>query len=248
MKRRWDDSLVGVEPWMIGKAFRLFNQSMGWKLMPLSFGDIRETLHSFRLVREFPGKKETLKVIQELLDKDKLRKIYCYYAPSSWETRRQSLEHLAMIRAACDFLSNGSYWVKPLPTSGYKEKGVPDVIAVRKGDNPRLSMSTAFACSEGRLYVECETGKKHLYGDLDEWLAKTMIGKVDALLRKKEEGDKDRGASSSGVMFVLSEKLFDAYVGLYRRRHPGLMRRMGLLGRDRFRVYNIGGILPWDYE
>jgi hypothetical protein len=245
MKPKWD-TLVGVEPWMIWKTFKLFNQGMGWRLMPLTFNDIRETLHSFRLVREFPGKKETLKVIQELLSKDKLRKIYCYYAPSSWETRRQSLEHLAMIRAACDFLSNGSYWVKPLPTSGYNEKGVPDVIAVRKGDNPGLSMSTALTCSEGRLYVECETGKKHLYGNIEEWLAKTMIGKIDALLKKEE--DEGGGASGSGVMFVLSEKLFDAYVGLYRRRHHDLMKWMGLLGRDRFLVYNIEGILPRGHE
>jgi hypothetical protein len=224
---------------MIWKAFKLFNQGMGWRHMPLSFDDIRETLHSFRLVGEFPGKKETQGVLQGLLDKGVIRRAYCYYAPSMWETRRQSLGHLAMIRAACDFLSNGSYWVKPLPTSGYEEKVVPDVIAVRKGDNPRLGMSTAMASSEGRLLVECETGKKHLYGDFEEWLAKTMIGKIDALLKKEE---------SSGVMFVLSEKLFDAYVGLYRRRHPGLMRRMGLLGRDRFLVYRIGAILPLGHD
>lgn len=236
----------GIEPWMVWKSFRLFNQSKGWRRMPLTLDDIRETLYSFRWVREFPSLKETKETLQRMLEMGVLKKAYCYYAPSNWETRRQSTEHLAMIRAACDFLFKYGYWVKPLPNSGYKEKGVPDVIAVRKGDNPRLSMNIAFASSEGRLYVECETGKKYLYGSLDEWLAETMIGKIDALLKKEE--DKHGGASSSGVMFVLTEKLFDAYVRLYRGEHPGLVKRKRLLGRDRFLVYSISGILPQEYE
>lgn len=246
MTKRWEMAEESIKPWMIWKSFRLFNQSKGWKLMPLTLDDIRETIYSFRMVREFPSLKEAQRVLQGMLKEGVIRKAYCYYAPSNWDTRRQSIEHLAMIRAACDFLFKYGYWVKPLPASGYKEKGVPDVIAVRKGDNLRIDMNIAFASTEGKLYVECETGKKHLYGDLDEWLAEIMIKKIDSLLEKKGRNESQKSAPE--IMFVLTEKLFDAYVRLYRRDHPVLMRRRRLLGRDRFRIYNIESILPREHE
>jgi hypothetical protein len=214
--------------------------------MPLTLDDIRETIYSFKMVREFPSLKETRETLQRMLKEGVIKKASCYYAPYKWETRRQSIEHLAMIRAACDFLSKYGYWVKPLLTSGYKETGVPDIIAVRKVNNSSIDMNIALASSEGRLYVECETGKKHLYGDLDEWLAETMIKKIDMLLEKK--GRNETQNSSLEIMFVLAEKLFDAYIRLYRSEHPRLMRKRKLLGRDRFRVYNITGILPWECE
>ena len=152
-----------------------------------------------------------------------------------------------MIRASCDFLSKYGYWVKPLSTSGYNEKGVPDVIAVRNGDNPKLNMNLAFAKSEGKLYVECETGKKHLYGRLDKWLAKTIIEKIDHLPLKKEKNSKSV-IFDSEIIFVLSERLFESYVKLHRDKHTELMRRAGLLRHDMFRIYNIKSILPLEYE
>jgi hypothetical protein len=240
---RWRMAKKGIKPWMVWKSFRLFNQSKGWKHMPLTLDDIRETVYSFRLVREFPWLKETQETLQGMLEEGVIKKAYCYYAPANWETRRQSIEHLAMIRATCDFLSKYGYWVKPLPASGYKEKGVPDVIAVRKRDNPRIGMNIAIASTEGRLLVECETGKKHLYGALDEWLAETMIKKIDALL-EKEEDVYNKSNNSLGIMFVLTKKLFDAFLRLYRREHPEIMKRIQMLGRDQLRIYNVESILP----
>ena len=68
-KERWGMDERGIKPWMVWKSLRLFNQIKGWKHMPLTLDDIRETIYSFKMVKEFPSLKETRETLQKMLEK-----------------------------------------------------------------------------------------------------------------------------------------------------------------------------------
>jgi hypothetical protein len=118
---------------------------------------------------------------------------YGYYAPYSWRKDCQSIEHLAMIRAAYEGLLGLGMEVKPLTLPSYG-KSYPDLLAVSEPREFRLAFGGAPA-EEGivELLVECETGKKP-GREAGEKLLQLLRDKLGALRRKpllKEPEEKE---------------------------------------------------------
>lgn len=190
---------VYVKATEVIRAFDLYNRRMRWEKLPLSLAEVQRALYLFGVCRGYPSWDSVKKLLDRDMNADipgtKRRvpdelcvlKAYGLYAPVSWETGGQSIEHLAMIRAAYEWLLRRGVEVKALTASSFT-KGYPDLVGVATADVMKAVFGYSSTWDETVLLVECETGLKSEGETVVERLVLALSKKVRAL-RPPEAGE-----------------------------------------------------------
>ena len=111
------------------EAFEKFSRLRGTGYLPLSIEEVAEAVGAYAA-----GGYLSKESARELMDKLRylktgIREALGYYAPATWENETgQSIEHLAMIRAICDWAGRQGIIAKPYLTLDRTFEGAPDVL------------------------------------------------------------------------------------------------------------------------